>query len=84
MPLHDGPPFGPVVNGTMLVIFWGYQRSIAAAYVFLALFVLATLGYLVYFVWPRVWKFIPLLLGGICEAPFISLPPTRLGLPGPT
>ncbi len=67
-PLNDGPPFGPVVNGTMVVVFWEYRPSNIAAYLFLSLFALATLGHLVYFVWLRSWTFIPLLLGGICEA----------------
>ncbi len=69
MPLNDGPPFGPVVNGTMVVVFWEYRPSNAAAYLFLALFALATLGHLIYLVWFRAWTFIPLLLGGICEGP---------------
>jgi hypothetical protein len=70
MPLNDGPPFGPVVNGTMVVVFWEYRPSNVAGYVFLALFALATLAHLVYFVWLRAWRFIPFLLGGICKTPF--------------
>ncbi|KAK4158327.1 RTA1 like protein-domain-containing protein [Chaetomidium leptoderma] len=61
------PPFGPVVNGTMIVVFWEYRPSNIAAYLFLALFSLATLGHLVYLVWLRAWIFIPFLLGGICQ-----------------
>ncbi|KAG7284813.1 hypothetical protein NEMBOFW57_009428 [Staphylotrichum longicolle] len=66
MALNDGPPFGPVVNGTMVVVFWEYRPSNVAGYIFLALFALATLAHLVYFVWLRAWRFIPFLLGGIC------------------
>ncbi|KAL2128977.1 hypothetical protein VTI74DRAFT_8400 [Chaetomium olivicolor] len=65
--LDDGPPFGPVVNGTMVVVFWEYRPSNVAAYIFLALFALVTLGHLVYFLWLRAWTFIPLLLGGVCQ-----------------
>jgi hypothetical protein len=74
--LNDGPPFGPVVNGTMVVIFWEYRPSDAAAYLFLALFALATLGHLVYFAWLRAWTFTPFILGGICRAttPRVSEP----------
>lgn len=68
MTLNDEPPFGPVVNGTMVVVFWEYRPSNAAAYAFLALFVLATLGHLIYFVWLRAWTFIPLMLGGVCKS----------------
>ncbi|KAL2174981.1 RTA1 like protein-domain-containing protein [Thermothelomyces heterothallicus CBS 202.75] len=67
MALNDGPPFGPVVNGTMVVVFWEYRPSNVAAYLFLALFSLALLGHLAWFVWLRAWSFIPFLLGGICQ-----------------
>lgn len=67
MALNDGPPFGPVVNGTMVVVFWEYRPSNVAAYAFLALFALATLGHAVYLVVLRAWRFIPFILGGICE-----------------
>ncbi|KAL2198010.1 RTA1 like protein-domain-containing protein [Corynascus similis CBS 632.67] len=67
MALNDGPPFGPVVNGTMVVVFWDYRPSNVAAYIFLSLFSLATLGHLAYFVCFRAWSFIPFLLGGICQ-----------------
>ncbi|KAK3302738.1 RTA1 like protein-domain-containing protein [Chaetomium strumarium] len=65
--LNDGPPFGPVVNGTMVVVFWEYRPSNIAAYVFLALFALATLGHVLYFFWLRAWVFIPFILGGVCQ-----------------
>jgi hypothetical protein len=68
MALNDAPPFGPVVNGTMVVVFWEYRPSNIAAYTFLALFALATLGHLVYFVYHKAWTFIPFLLGGICKS----------------
>ncbi len=77
-PLDSGPPFGPVVNGTMVVVFWEYRPSNIAAYLFLSLFALATLGHFVYFVWLRSWTFIPLLLGGICEAPSLASPARHL------
>ncbi|KAK3995204.1 RTA1 like protein-domain-containing protein [Cladorrhinum sp. PSN332] len=66
MVLNDGPPFGPVINGTMVVVFWEYRPSNVAAYLFLALFALATLGHVVYLAWLRAWTFIPFILGGIC------------------
>ncbi len=72
---NDGPPFGPVVNGTMVVVFWEYRPSNVAAYIFLALFALATLAHVGYLVWFRAWAFIPFVLGGICKYP-LSLSPT--------
>lgn len=68
--LNDGPPFGPVVNGTMVIVFWEYRPSNVAGYLFLALFALATLAHLVYFAWLRAWNFIPFLLGGVCKCPY--------------
>ncbi|KAK4112675.1 RTA1-domain-containing protein [Canariomyces notabilis] len=65
--LNDDPPFGPVVNGTMVVVFWEYRPSNIAAYIFLALFALATLAHVVYLIWLRAWTFIPFVLGGICQ-----------------
>ncbi|KAH6842801.1 RTA1 like protein-domain-containing protein [Chaetomium sp. MPI-CAGE-AT-0009] len=67
MAFNDGPPFGPVVNGTMVVVFWEYRPSNVAAYIFLALFVLATFGHFVYLARLRAWNFIPFILGGICQ-----------------
>ncbi|EAA32972.1 RTA1-domain-containing protein [Neurospora crassa] len=84
MTLNDGPPFGPVVNGTMVVVFWEYRPSNVAAHLFLALFALATLAHLVYFVWLRAWGCIPLILGGIClvfgylERSYAHSDPTKL------
>ena len=71
MAFNDVPPFGPVVNGTMVVVFWEYRPSNVAAYTFLALFALATLGHLIYLILFRFWAFIPFFLGGICK----PLPP---------
>ncbi|KAK0733549.1 RTA1 like protein-domain-containing protein [Lasiosphaeria miniovina] len=65
MVLNDGPPFGPVIDGTMVVVFWEYRPSNVAAYLFLALFALATLGHVVYLAWLRAWTYIPFILGGI-------------------
>ncbi|KAG4434442.1 hypothetical protein IFR05_010082 [Cadophora sp. M221] len=61
----DGP-FGPVVNGTMIV-FFEYRPNKAAGYSFTALFGLLTLGHLIYIFWRRAWFFIPFSLGGIAE-----------------
>jgi hypothetical protein len=76
--IEDGPPFGPIVNGTMVVVFWEYRPSNVAAYLFLALFALITLGHIIYFIYLRAWIFIPFLLGGICEPlspPFLPSTP---------
>ncbi|KAK8207079.1 RTA1 like protein-domain-containing protein [Phyllosticta capitalensis] len=67
MAFNDGPPFGPVVNGTMVVVFWEYRPSESAGYAFMALFALATLGHLAYLIWLRAWFFLFFILGGICE-----------------
>ncbi|ETS80445.1 hypothetical protein PFICI_07974 [Pestalotiopsis fici W106-1] len=64
--MSDDGPFGPVVNGTMIV-FYEYRPNKPAALSFMALFALATLGHLVYFFRLRAWYFIPFLLGGIAE-----------------
>lgn len=68
MAMNDNPPFGPVVNGTMVVVFWEYRPSNIGAYVLLALFALATIGHIIYFFRLRAWAFIPLLLGGVCKS----------------
>lgn len=60
----DGP-FGPVVNGTMVLVFYPYRPNQAAGYAFMALFALATLGHIVYAVRLKAWAFVPLILGGI-------------------
>ncbi|KAK4126883.1 RTA1-domain-containing protein [Parathielavia appendiculata] len=65
--IDDGPPFGPIVNGTMVVVFWEYRPSNIAAYSFLGLFALATLAHIVYFFRLRAWVFIPFVLGGVCQ-----------------
>lgn len=59
----DGP-FGPVVNGTMIV-FFEYRPNKAAGYSFTALFGLLSLAHLIYIFWRRAWFFIPFFLGGI-------------------
>lgn len=63
--MSDDGPFGPIVNGTMVVVFYEYRPSKPAAFAFMALFALATLGHLVYFFRLRAWYFIPFLMGGI-------------------
>jgi hypothetical protein len=64
----DGP-FGPVVNGTQIVIFFEYRPNKAAGIAFTILFALATLGHLVYYFWLRAWSFTPFILGGIGMLP---------------
>ncbi len=59
----DGP-FGPVVNGTMVIIFYQYRPNQIAGYSFMALFGLTTLAHLVYIVRLKAWIFIPFILGG--------------------
>ncbi|KAI0534690.1 putative RTA1 domain protein [Xylaria digitata] len=65
--MADEGPFGPVVNGTMVVVFYEYRPNQQAAYAFLALFALATLGHIIYLFYLRAWSFIPFILGGIAE-----------------
>ncbi|KAI0517646.1 RTA1-domain-containing protein [Xylaria bambusicola] len=63
----DQGPFGPVVNGTMVVVFYQYRPSEIAGYAFLGLFAIATLAHIVYLFILRAWWFIPFILGGIAE-----------------
>ncbi|KAI0975442.1 RTA1-domain-containing protein [Xylaria arbuscula] len=65
--MADEGPFGPVVNGTMVVVFYEYRPNEQAAYAFVALFALATLGHITYLFYLRAWFFIPFILGGIAE-----------------
>ncbi|KAI0147638.1 RTA1-domain-containing protein [Xylariaceae sp. FL1272] len=64
---NDSGPFGPVVNGTMVVVFYQYRPNESAAYAFLSLFAIATLAHIVYFFSLRAWWFLPFILGGIAE-----------------
>ena len=63
------PPFGPIVNGTQVIVFYHYRPNKPAGYIFVALFAIATLLHLVYLFRLRAWYFIPLILGGIGNAP---------------
>ncbi|KAI0100978.1 putative RTA1 domain protein [Nemania sp. FL0031] len=65
--MSDQGPFGPIVNGTMVVVFYEYRPSQSAGFAFVALFALATLGHIIYLFPLRAWSFIPLILGGIAE-----------------
>ncbi|KAI1419861.1 RTA1-domain-containing protein [Xylaria sp. FL1777] len=65
--MADEGPFGPVVNGTMVVVFYEYRPNQQAAFAFVALFGLATLGHIIYLFYLRAWSFIPFILGGIAE-----------------
>ncbi|KAI0466138.1 RTA1-domain-containing protein [Xylaria cf. heliscus] len=65
--MADEGPFGPIVNGTMVVVFYEYRPNQEAAYAFVALFGLAVLGHIIYLFWLRAWFFIPFILGGIAE-----------------
>lgn len=47
---------------------WTYTPSPAAALVFLILFALLTLWHLIVGIPRRVWYFIPLIIGGLCES----------------
>ncbi|KAJ2989742.1 hypothetical protein NUW58_g3313 [Xylaria curta] len=66
--MGDEGPFGPVVNGTMVVVFYEYRPNREAGFAFLALFALATFGHIVYLFYLRAWSFIPFILGGLAEA----------------
>lgn len=70
--LQGDGPFGPVVNGTM-VVFYQYRPNQVAGYTFMALFSLATLGHIVYIVRLKTWIFIPFILGGIGEQHLIGV-----------
>lgn len=59
------PPFGPIINGTQIIVYYHYRPHKPAAYIFVALFALATLLHLIYLFRLRAWYFIPILLGGI-------------------
>lgn len=59
------PPFGPTLNGTQVIVYYHYRPHKPAAYLFVALFALATLLHLFYLIRLRAWYFIPLILGGI-------------------
>ncbi|PQE17575.1 hypothetical protein CJF30_00009548 [Rutstroemia sp. NJR-2017a BBW] len=62
-----GPPYGPVLNGTMVIVFWEYRPSDTAALAFVALFALLTVAHIVMMFMYRAWCFIPFILGGISE-----------------
>lgn len=62
--MSDDGPFGPIVNGTVIV-FYEYRPNKPAALSFIVLFGLAMLGHLIYFFRLRAWYFIPFLMGGI-------------------
>lgn len=63
------PPFGPVLNGTQVIVFYHYRPNKPAGFAFLALFAIATLAHLLYLFRLRAWFFIPLILGGIGASP---------------
>ncbi|KAJ9427800.1 protoporphyrin uptake protein 1 [Fusarium oxysporum] len=63
----DQGPFGPVVNGTRVVVFYEYRPNHIAAMIFVCLFGIVTLAHLVRMFMLRAWFMFPFLLGGICE-----------------
>ncbi|RYP05417.1 hypothetical protein DL764_003842 [Monosporascus ibericus] len=63
--MSGGPPFGPIVNGTQVVVFYEYRPNKHAGYAFMALFALATVAHLLYLIPLRAWSFVPFILGGI-------------------
>ena len=61
-----GPPFGPVVNGILVIIFYEYLPTAIGGYVFMSLFAITTLiSIILMFFRPRSWYCTPLVLGGI-------------------
>jgi hypothetical protein len=72
------PPFGPVLNGTQIIVFYHYNPNKHAAYVFMALFALCLIGHLVYLFRLRAWYFTPLLIGGVGKP---AHPPAAVFLP---
>ncbi|KAI0457370.1 putative RTA1 domain protein [Xylaria acuta] len=65
--MGDEGPFGPVLNGTMAVVFYEYRPNQQAAFAFVAFFGLAVLRHIIYLFWLRAWSFIPFILGGVAE-----------------
>ncbi|CRK25394.1 hypothetical protein BN1708_003964 [Verticillium longisporum] len=63
----EGPPFGPIVNGTQIV-FYHYLPSQEAGWTFVVIFGLATLIHIFLLFKLRAWHFLPLILGTIGEA----------------
>ncbi|KAK2687822.1 hypothetical protein QWA68_013722 [Fusarium oxysporum] len=63
----DQGPFGPIVNGTRVVIFYEYRPNNIAAMIFVCLFGIVTLAHLIRMFTLRAWFIFPFLLGGICE-----------------
>lgn len=63
-----GPPYGPVLNGTMVIVFWEYRPSDTAALAFVALFGLLTIAHIILMFMFRAWCFIPFVLGGISKS----------------
>lgn len=60
----EGPPFGPIVNGTQIV-FYHYLPSQEAGWTFVVIFGLATLIHIFLLFKLRAWHFLPLILGTI-------------------
>jgi hypothetical protein len=58
------------------VVLYQYTPSKSAAYAFIALFGLGTLGHFFYMFRLRAWYFIPFLIGGICKCRKASHPST--------
>ncbi|KAI1765281.1 RTA1-domain-containing protein [Hypoxylon sp. FL1150] len=63
----DSGPFGPVVKGTMVVVFYQYRPNEPAAYAFMSLFAIATLAHIVYFFSLQARWALPFILGGIAK-----------------
>lgn len=78
--MADGPPFGPIVNGTQIVVFYEYQPSKPAGYAFMALFAIATLVHIGYLFKLRAWSFIPFILGGVGKSSLIAITANTLPL----
>lgn len=57
-----------------------YEPSVAAAVIFVVLFVLTTLWHLYQLIKSRSWYFIAFVLGGICE--FFSTPESTFSMTG--
>lgn len=66
MPHETGPPFGPVLNGTLVFVFYEYRPVNHAALASVALFGLVTTAHLVALLYFRAWHYFPFVLGGIC------------------
>jgi hypothetical protein len=62
------PEYHPDINDPNVFVLYRYRPSLAAAVLFIILFLLTTLFHTLQIWRKRTWYFIPLVIGGICTA----------------